>query len=106
MSGLRGEPLMLGFAFRIQAKRYCDSLKQRRFTGAVLPDEERYGCCEPQLGEVANGGYRIGIVSRRDAEYALSGNGLDEDSRQRGRELGAAFFHFSLDANAAGSRVS
>ena len=95
MSGVGGEPLMLGTAFRVQAKRCRDSLEQRGFPGAVLSDEERYRCVERQLGQMRDGGYGIRIVSRRGPERPLSGNGLNEDARNRGCEFGAALFHLT-----------
>src|SRR6184192_1772438 len=104
MSGSSGEPLMLGAAFRIQAKRDRDSLEQRGFLRAVLSDEEGYRCFERELGEMANGGYRIRIVSRRGPERRRSSNGLDEDARNRGRQFGAALFHIRAGATIARTR--
>src|SRR5947207_15871019 len=89
MRGLRGEPLVLGAAFRIQSKRCRDALEKRGFPRAVLSHEERYRCSEPQFSEMANGGDGIRIVARRSPEESLAGHGLAEDARNGGRQFGA-----------------
>src|SRR6266566_289160 len=63
MSGVRGEPFMLRTAFRIQPKCYRDSLEKGGLPRAVLSDEERHRCFEPQFGKMANGGHGIRIIS-------------------------------------------
>src|SRR6266487_944636 len=61
MSGVRGEPFMLRTAFRIQPKCYRDSLEKGGLPRAVLSNEERHRCFEPQFGKMANGGHGIWI---------------------------------------------
>src|SRR5437773_6526367 len=96
MRGLRGEPLVLGAAFRIQSKRCRDALEKRGFPRAVLSHEERYRCFEPQFSEMANGGDGIRIVARRGPEETLSGHGLDEDAGNRWSQYGVVFFHLRV----------
>src|SRR6266516_3349157 len=93
MSGVRGEPFMLRTAFRIQPKRYRDSLEQGGFPRAVLSHEERHRCVEPQFGKMAKGGHGIRIFWSVWPERTHSGDGLDEDARNGGCQFGTALFH-------------
>src|SRR2546429_4915017 len=94
MRGLRGEPLVLGAAFRIQSKRCRDALEKRGFPRAVLSHEERYRCFEPQFSEMANGGGGIRIVARGGPQENLPGHRLGGDGWEPGGPVGAGCFYF------------
>ena len=94
MSGVRGEPFMLRTAFRIQPKCYRDSLEKGGLPRAVLSNEERHRCFEPQFGKMANGGHGIRIISWLWTERTHSGDGLDEDARDGGCQFGTTLLHF------------
>src|SRR5207245_8393863 len=96
MRGLRGEPLVLGAAFRIQSKRCRDALEKRGFPRAVLSHEERYRCFEPQFSEMANGRDGIRIVARRGPEETITGHGMDEDPGKRRRKFGDDSYYLSM----------